>query len=194
MQQGQNNQDQSAKALAQAAEAFAQSAEAIGQTMEGLEASDADERLASKEDLAEGFDDVSKSGKSQNAEEAARQSREAANSLQKLAQSAMEKMGGGPDGQPGGPKDPPQPENNQQLAGDPESTDLNETGKKTGDSDGSGLPPELQKLGISAADWARFKGALVGGNATAIETDLPAEYRELVGRYFQVIAKEAGKK
>ena len=27
----------------------------------------------------------------------------------------------------------------------------------------------------------------------AIETDLPVEYRELVGRYFQVIAKEAGK-
>jgi hypothetical protein len=194
MQQGQNNQDQSAKALAQASQAFAQAAEAIGQTMEGLEASDADERLASKEDLAEGFDDVSKSGKSQNAEEAASQSQEAANSLQKLAQSAMQKMGGAPDGQPGDPNGPQQPDNNQQLAGDPESTDLNETGKKTGDSDGSGLPPELQNLGISAADWARFKGALVGGNATAIETDLPAEYRELVGRYFQVIAKEAGKK
>jgi hypothetical protein len=103
-------------------------------------------------------------------------------------------MGGAPDGQPGDPNGPQQPDNNQQLAGDPESTDLNETGKKTGDSDGSGLPPELQNLGISAADWARFKGALVGGNATAIETDLPAEYRELVGRYFQVIAKEAGKK
>jgi hypothetical protein len=194
MQQGQNNQAQSAKALAQASQAFAQAAEAIGQTMEGLEASDADERLASKEDLAEGFDDVSKSGKSQNAEEAASQSQEAANSLQKLAQSAMQKMGGAPDGQPGDPNGPQQPDNNQQLAGDPESTDLNETGKKTGDSDGSGLPPELQNLGISAADWARFKGALVGGNATAIETDLPAEYRELVGRYFQVIAKEAGKK
>ena len=194
MQQGQNNQQQSAQALAQAAQAFAQSAEAIGQTMEGLEPSDADERLASKEELAEGFDDVSKSGKSQNAEQAASQSQEAANSLQKLAQSAMQKMGGAPDGKPGDPNGPPQPDQNQELTGEPDSPDLNETGKKTADMNGSGLPPELQNLGISAEDWARFKGALVGGNATAIETDLPAEYRELVGRYFQVIAKEAGKK
>jgi len=194
MQQGQKDQQQSAQSLAQAAKAFAQSAEAIGQTMEGLEPSDADERLASKEELAEGFDDVSKSGKSQNAEQAASQSQEAADSLQQLAQSAMQKMGGSPDGKPGDPNGQPQPDQNQELAGDPESTDLNETGKKTGDSDGSGLPPELQNMGISAEDWARFKGALVGGNATAIETDLPAEYRELVGRYFQVIAKEAGKK
>jgi hypothetical protein len=194
MQQGQNNQQQSAQALAQAAQAFAQSAEAIGQTMEGLKPSDADERLASKEELSEGFDDVSKSGKSQNAEQAASQSQEAANSLQKLAQSAMQKMGGAPDGKPGDPNGPPQPDRNQELTGEPDSPDLNETGKKTADMNGSGLPPELQNLGISAEDWARFKGALVGGNATAIETDLPAEYRELVGRYFQVIAKEAGKK
>ena len=52
----------------------------------------------------------------------------------------------------------------------------------------------LRNLGISAEDWDRFKGTLTGGNASAIETNLPAEYRELVGRYFQVIAKEAGKK
>lgn len=193
MEQGQNSQQQSAKALAQAAQAFAQSAEAIGQTMEGLEPSDADERLASKEDLAEGFDDVSKSSKSQDAEQAASQSQQAANSLQKLAQSAMQKMGGAPGGQPGDPNGQPQ-QPNQDLTGEPDSPGLNESGQKTADMDGSGLPPELQNLGISAEDWARFKGALVGGNATAIETDLPAEYRELVGRYFQVIAKEAGKK
>jgi hypothetical protein len=193
MQQGQNNQQQSSQALALAAKAFAQSAEAIGQTMEGLEPSDADERLASKEELAEGFDDVSKSSKSQDAEQAASQSQQAANSLQKLAQSALQKMGAAPGGQPGDPNGQPQ-QPNQDLTGEPDSPDLNETGQKTADMDGSGLPPELQNLGISAEDWARFKGALVGGNATAIETDLPAEYRELVGRYFQVIAKEAGKK
>jgi len=102
-------------------------------------------------------------------------------------------MGAAPGGQPGDPNGQPQ-QPNQDLTGEPDSPDLNETAQKTADMDGSGLPPELQNLGISAEDWARFKGALVGGNATAIETDLPAEYRELVGRYFQVIAKEAGKK
>ena len=79
------------------------------------------------------------------------------------------------------------------MSGEPDSTDLNESCQKTADANGSGVPPELQNLGISAEDWSRFKGALVGGNAAAIESDLPVEYRELVGRYFQVIAKEAGK-
>lgn len=193
MQQGQNDQQQSAEALAQAASAFSRSSEAIGQTLEGLEPSDMDERLTNSEDLAQGFQDVAQSSQSQNAQEASQQAQQAANSLQQLAQAAMQKLGGQPgqpqpnqDGQPG-----QQP--NQDLTGEPDSTDLNETGKKTADSDGSGIPPELSQLGITAEDWTRFKGALVGGNATAIETDLPAEYRELVGRYFQVIAKEAGK-
>lgn len=192
MQQGQNDQQQSAQALAQAAKALAQSAKAIGQTADGLKPTEEDERITNSEDLAEGFDDVAKSSQSKNAEEAANQAKEAANSLQQLAQAAMQKMGGTPQGEPGKPNGPPKP--NQDMAGEPESADLNETGKKTADSNGSGLPPELQNMGISVEDWARFKGALVGGNATAIETDLPAEYRELVGRYFQVIAKEAGKK
>jgi hypothetical protein len=193
MQQGQRNQQQSAEALSQAAKAFARSSDAIGQTLEGLEPSDMDERLTNSEDLAEGFDDVAKSSQSQNAQEATQQSQEAAKSLSQLAQAAMQKLGGQP-GQPQpNPNGQPQQQPDQDLTGEPDSLDLNETGKKTADMDGSGIPPELSQLGISAEDWARFKGALVGGNATAIETDLPAEYRELVGRYFQVIAKEAGK-
>jgi hypothetical protein len=194
MQQGQRNQQQSAEALAQAAKAFAKSSESIGQTLEGLQPSDMDERLTNSEDLAEGFEDVAQSSQSQNAQEASQQAQEAAQSLSQLAQAAMQKLGGQP-GQPGQPKPngPNQPQPDQDLTGEPDSLDLNETGKKTADMDGSGLPPELRNLGISAEDWARFKGALAGGNATAIETDLPAEYRELVGRYFQVIAKEAGK-
>lgn len=194
MQQGQRNQQQSAEALAQAAKAFAKSSESIGQTLEGLQPSDMDERLTNSEDLAEGFEDVAQSSQSQNAQEASQQAQEAAQSLSQLAQAAMQKLGGQP-GQPGQPKPngPNQQQPNQDLTGEPDSLDLNETGKKTADMDGSGLPPELRNLGISAEDWARFKGALAGGNATAIETDLPAEYRELVGRYFQVIAKEAGK-
>lgn len=194
MQQGQRNQQQSAEALAQAAKAFAKSSESIGQTLEGLQPSDMDERLTNSEDLAEGFEDVARSSQSQNAQEASQEAQEAAQSLSQLAQAAMQKLGGQP-GQPGQPKPdgPNQQQPDQDLTGEPDSLDLNETGKKTADMDGSGLPPELRNLGISAEDWARFKGALAGGNATAIETDLPAEYRELVGRYFQVIAKEAGK-
>lgn len=194
MQRGEGDQAQSANQLAQAAQHLANTATNIGKTMEGLEPAESDERIASSDDLAEGFEEVSEASESSSAEEAAQQSQEAANSLQKLAQQAMQKLGQGQQGNQPPQDGEGQPQPNQELAGDPQSDNLNETGKKTADSDGSGVPPELLDMGINAEDWARFKGALTGGNATAIETELPAEYRELVGRYFQVIAKEAGKK
>lgn len=188
MQRGEGAQEQSRNNFQQAASALAQTSETIGQTMEGLEPSDMDERLTNSDELAQGFDEVSESSQSQDSSEAAQKSQQAASSLQQLAQSAMQKLGDPT--APNQPRDQPQPPG----MGDPNSLSLNESGEKTADLDGSGVPPELQDMGISAEDWARFKGALVGGNATAIETELPAEYRELVGRYFQVIAKEAAEK
>lgn len=193
MQKGQSDQKQSADALAAAAQAFARASDAIGQTLEGLEPSDMDERLGNSSDLAEGFQDVARSSQSQDASQAASQSQQAADSLQQLAQSAMQQLAGQP-----GPQGPTQPDGegsqpNPELAGEPDEASLNETGQKTADGFSGGIPPELRNLGISAEDWARFKGALAGGNANAIQSDLPAEYRELVGRYFQVIAKEAAK-
>ncbi len=190
MQRAQADQQQSAKALASAAAAFSASSKAIGQTMDGMEPSDQDSQIADSEELAEGFEEVSESARSTDAQEAAGQSQEAAESLQQLAQSAMKKLGK-PSDKPGTPNQPPGEDPN--LAGEPDATSLNETGQKAADANGSGIPPELESMGISAEDWARFKGALVGGNAASIETELPVEYRELVGRYFQVIAKEAGK-
>jgi len=194
MQQSQSDQAQSANQLAQAAQHLANTSTNIGKRMEGLEPSDADEQITNSDDLAEGFEEVAEASEAASAQEAAQQSQEAANSLQKLAQQAMQKLGKGQQG-----NQPPQEGQGQEIppqepGGDPQSDSLNETGKKAADSNGSGVPPELLEMGINADDWARFKGALTGGNATAIETELPAEYRELVGRYFQVIAKEAGKK
>lgn len=196
MQRAQPYQQQAQSNLEQAAKALAQSAETIGQTLEGLEPSDMDQPVNS-EDLAQSFEDVTDAAQSENAEEAASESQEAANSLQELAQAAMKQMGNMTPGDPGqqnqGEPSDQQQQQMQADANDP-SQDLNETGQKTADANGLGIPPELQKLGISIEDWTRFKGALSSGSATSIETDLPAEYRELVGRYFQVIAKEAGKK
>lgn len=192
MQRSQNEQRQSENYLSQAAQALGQTSEAIGRTMEGLEPSESDERIADSGDLAKGFEEVSEASQSQNAQQAAQQSQQAADALQQIAQSAMQKLGSQanqPPGQPGAEMPPVPPE----LTGDAQSENLNETGEKMADADGSGVPPELERLGISVEDWARFRGALVGGSATSIETELPAEYRELVGRYFQVIAKEAGK-
>lgn len=192
MQRSQTDQSKSANLLNEAAKALGQTAESIGKTMEGLEPSDADSSVADSKELAEGFEEVSESSQSQNAQEAAQQSQEAANALQQLAQSAMQKLGN-----PGQPQDTPpgegEPQESPNLTGEPNSDNLNESGEKGSDISGDGIPPELERMGISIEDWTRFRGALVGGNATAIETELPTEYRELVGRYFQVIAKEAGK-
>ena len=51
------------------------------------------------------------------------------------------------------------------------------------------MPPELAKLGISAADWEKIKASLKSevGGASAIA--LPDEYRDLVRRYFEEISK-----
>ena len=142
--------------------------------------------------MAEGFNEVTESAQSQDAQQAAQQSQQAADSLQQLARNAMKKLGSEGQSPSIAPSDQPNP--NPEMAGEPDgSLNLNESGLKTTDADGRGIPPELEAMGISAEDWSRFKGALSGGNAAGIETELPAEYRELVGRYFQVIAKEAGK-
>ena len=45
----------------------------------------------------------------------------------------------------------------------------------------------------SSADWARLKGTLQAGSSVSGGETIPAEYRELVQRYFKVIAAEAGK-
>ena len=50
------------------------------------------------------------------------------------------------------------------------------------------LPPELEKLGLTAAEWVKLRGVLAGANSA--ESDrVPAEYRELVRQYFGALAK-----
>jgi hypothetical protein len=54
-----------------------------------------------------------------------------------------------------------------------------------------GVPPELAKLGVSAKDWEKLKELLrsdVGGGGGA---GIPEDYRGLVKRYFQEVAKGA---
>ena len=180
------------QALDRASGALEASANSLAQSQEQLQPSDDGGQVADSGEMAEGFNDVTESAQSQDAQQASQQAQQAADSLQQLAQNAMRKLGA--QGQNQGMADSDQPNSNPELASEPDgSLNLNESGEKTADADGSGIPSELKAMGISAEDWSRFKGAISGGNAAGIETDLPVEYRELVGRYFQVIAKEAGK-
>jgi hypothetical protein len=58
---------------------------------------------------------------------------------------------------------------------------------------GDGVPPELAKLGISVADWARIKGALGSETTNQAGSGAPKEYRDLVSDYFRIMATEAKK-
>tara|TARA_B100000927_G_scaffold57625_1_gene44462 strand:+ start:8321 stop:12007 length:3687 start_codon:yes stop_codon:yes gene_type:complete len=192
MQRATIEQRTAAQALTRASEALAASANSLQQSEKGMEPSDQGNQIADGGEMAEGFNEVTESAQSQDAQQAAQQSQRAAESLQQLARNAMKKLGSEGQSPSMAPSDQPNP--NPEIAGEPDgSLNLNESGLKTTDADGRGIPPELEAMGISAEDWSRFKGALSGGNAAGIETELPSEYRELVGRYFQVIAKEAGK-
>ena len=186
----QSDQHQAQMAMERASQNLSRSSRSIGQTLKGLRPSEEDQRLAQSEQMAESFNEVTEAAQAQNAQQAASKSQQAAQSLQELAQQAMQQIGQmGETPPPTDQQNLPTQEMNQMAQGGVQPNE----GSRAADANGDGVPPELRDLGITAGDWARFKGALTGGSATAIDTNLPAEYRELVGRYFQVIAKEAGK-
>ncbi|MBI5722556.1 MAG: hypothetical protein HZA50_01250 [Planctomycetes bacterium] len=78
------------------------------------------------------------------------------------------------------------------------------TDDPTGMSDGMdpsggslGLTPEqtaeaLKSLGVSYEDWARLPGKLKDDVLQAAQADGPTEYRDLIRKYFQEIARRAG--
>ena len=77
-------------------------------------------------------------------------------------------------GQPGQPSQEPgqkPQEGLQQAQGDP------------------GVPPELAKLGVSAKDWEKLKEILRSDVAGAGGGGVPEDYRGLVKRYFQEVAR-----
>jgi len=55
-----------------------------------------------------------------------------------------------------------------------------------------GVPSELAKLGVSAADWEKIKATMqneVGGSRRSL---VPEDYRGLVKEYFEQITKKRG--
>lgn len=56
-----------------------------------------------------------------------------------------------------------------------------------------GVPPELAKLGISAADWEKIKSALKSDTGGSGAIAMPEEYRDLVRHYFEEISKASNR-
>jgi hypothetical protein len=176
-QQSANNLQRSAEALGRAAEEFARGAEqASGQQPEQHRAP------IPSSDLADAFQSAAKAAGEKQTSQAAGQASQAADALSRAAQAARQSMQGQGQGQ-GKPGQPGTPQPGNQAGEKPEE------GDRTPEAD-PGVPPELAKLGISAADWEKIQATLksdVGGGAGA---GVPEEYRGLVKKYFEAMADE----
>ena len=167
------NLQRSADALGRAAEEFDQAAgQAKGQQPEQHRAP------LAPEDLAEAFQAAARASEQNQASQSANQATQAAEAMAKAAQAARQQMQGqGKSGQPkpGMPGEQPGEKPEENL--------------RTPQAD-PGVPPELAKLGISAADWEKIQANLksdVGDSGTA---GVPEEYRGLVKKYFEAMTAE----
>ncbi|MCW1925312.1 hypothetical protein OKA05_22320 [Luteolibacter arcticus] len=172
-QQSAANLQRSADALGRAAEEFDRAAEqAKGQQPEQHRAP------LAPQDLAEAFQSASRASEQGQAPQSANQATQAAEAMAKAAQAARQQMQG--QGKPGQP-----------MPGQPgeEPGDKPDENLRTPEAD-PGVPPELAKLGISAADWEKIQANLksdVGGSGAG---GVPEEYRGLVKKYFEAMTSE----
>jgi hypothetical protein len=53
-------------------------------------------------------------------------------------------------------------------------------------------PPRLDEMGITLQDWAKLPGHLQDDILQAAGEDTPPEYRLLIKRYFEAVARQGG--
>ena len=169
------NLQRSADALSRAADEFAQAAEqARGQQ------ADPNRAPVSSDDLADAFEAASKASQQDLSAQAASQADKAAAAMARAAQAARQSMQGKP-GPPGSPGPP----------GTPGSAPGNDPDEGARPAQASpGVPPELAKLGISAADWEKIQSSLKSDVGAAGGAGVPEEYRALVKDYFEAMTAE----
>jgi hypothetical protein len=171
-----------AEALAGAAAALERLGKALAEAgkSKGEEAPDAG-------DVADAFDAASEAAKTESLSDAAR----AAQALKNLASSAAAQakaMGGEMDSR------------SEAGEGGDDSAEAGPASEPTRGveaMEATLTPAELRALGISPLDWARLRGELHDEVTDAAGSDGPAEYRELIQRYFREVARrgaEAEKK
>lgn len=138
------------------------------------------------QDLAEAFQEAAQAAaEAGSPAESAQQAAQAAAALTRSARQARAAMQGRPlpqPGQPGpagDPSAPPQP-------GEPGQRPQEGPQQRQADP---GVPPELAKLGISAADWEKIQSTLKSEVGSAAAGGVPEEYRDLVKGYFENLSK-----
>ena len=177
----QSSQQSAAEALGEAAEALSGLGQALAQAAEGMPAPSAGE-AAMGQPMAEGYSAATEAAASQSAPSAAQAAQalsQAASQAAAMAQAmgAQPGMGMGMAMQPG--MMPAQTRNSRFGIG-PIGISL--------------TAAKLQGLGIKLSDWARLPGELRNQILQAAEEGGPEEYRALIKRYFQKVAKKGGQK
>ena len=180
-QAAESSQQNAAEALGQAAEALSGLGEALAQAAEGMPSPSAGE-AAMGQPMAEGYSAATEAAASQSAPSAAQAAQalsQAASQAAAMAQAmgAQPGMGMGMAMRPG--MMPAQTMNSQFGIG-PIGISL--------------TAAKLQGLGIKLSDWAKLPGELRNQILQAAEEGGPEEYRVLIKRYFQKIAKKGGEK
>ena len=180
------NHGQAAQQLQQTAAQLTQAATEFSQQAAQAAARQASDRQAPvpAQPLAAAFAEASQAATANTQAAAASEARAAAQALAQAADGALRTMQGQTPGQPGQPNPPGQ----LGQATPPNTPPDDSLRNRQADP---GVPPELAKLGVSAADWEKIKTSLkseVGGSSTIA---LPEEYRDLVRRYFEQISKSS---
>ena len=175
--------DQSAQSFGKSAEALTRAAEEFSKQAQEAAAQQTNPQRAeaSASEMADAFQQASQAADSPQAAQAAAQSANAAQALAQAAQAARQQMQGGKPGKPG-PQGPPGSMPGQKP----------QEGPQTPEAD-PGVPPDLAKLGISSADWAKIQASLKSDVGAGEGGAVPEEYRELVKGYFESISKKSTK-
>ncbi|BDS06581.1 hypothetical protein NT6N_16210 [Oceaniferula spumae] len=185
--------EKAADALEAEAERLDEQAAEAAKQAKGQQGKQAQQKQAPADgkQLADALQKAAEAAQADNAAEAAEAAKEAAEALDQAAQQAMQNMKSGqqPGQNQGEPKPGEQP--GEQMADQP--------GEKPGEQPQEGdpqsqpdpgVPPELAKLGVSAKDWEKLKTMMKSDVAGSGAAGIPEDYRGLVRKYFQEVARE----
>ena len=185
-QEASKQHEQSAQSFEKSAAALTRAAEEFSKMAQEAAARQANPQRAqaSASEMAEAFQQASQAADNPQAAKAAAQAANAAQALAQAAQGARQKMQGKAPGKPGkpGPPGPPGTMPSQQPQNDIQRAEAD-----------PGVPLELAKLGISAADWEKIQASLKSDVGAGEGGAVPKEYRELVKGYFESMSKKSNK-
>ena len=202
VEQARQSQQRAQEALTQASQKLAQSGQTLAQAAKNAQAEAAKNKAnatakaapsapVDAKNLAQSYQQTAQASEAQNASQAASMAGQAAQSLSQMARQAVQSMGTLNDPSSGKPAAPTDGRATDEAGVTPASRGAE---MKPGENVlGDGIPPELAKLGISAADWARIKSSLGSETTNQGSSGAPKEYRDLVSDYFRIIATEAKK-